>query len=226
MLKVAFFEDDENFAQEITEYFAEEKIEILHFKDGSYADVLNWHDFGCVIIDLEMPSVDGRAVLKNLPQDNCPFILIVSSHSDLSTRLALLEAGADFFISKPIDVEELATLARKNISKLCSSSDAPWHLDSKKLSLAPPYGKSIILTMTERNIMERLLLSPNVVIPKNEIFSLISPMTTAFDESGVKRVEVALSRLRLKFRKNGHVLPIKSVRHVGYVFLENAEVNR
>lgn len=225
MLKVAFFEDDENFAREVIEYFLQEEIKILHFKDGSYADVLNWCDFGCVILDLEMPSVDGRAVLQKLPQEDRPLVLIVSSHGDLDTRLASLDAGADFFITKPIDIEELATLAKKYISKPGNSAGATWHLDTKRLSLAPPYGKGIILSITERNILEILMLSPNVTIPKNELYSMIAPTTAVFDEHCAKRIEVALSRLRSKFRKSGHILPIKSVRHIGYVFLESAEVH-
>jgi DNA-binding response OmpR family regulator len=224
MLKVALFDDDESFAQEVVEYFLRDNIEILHFSDGSYASVLNWRDFGCVILDLEMPSVDGRAVLRCMPQVDRPLVLIVSSHGELNTRLSLLEAGADFYITKPVDVEELATLAKKNIFKVDSCSEVLWRLDANKLLLTSPNGRSVILSMTEKNILEVLMSAPKITIPKHELFSVVCSPVLVSDERGAKRVEVALSRLRSKFRKSGDVLPVKSVRNVGYVFLEAAEV--
>jgi DNA-binding response OmpR family regulator len=226
MLKVAIFDDDANFAREVVEHFAQENMEVLHFADGSYATVLNWCDFGCVILDLEMPSVDGRAVLRSMPQADRPLVLIVSSHGELNTRLALLEAGADFFLTKPVDIEELATLAKKNICKLDAFSDAPWRLDLKKLLLVAPNGRGVILSMTERNVLEVLMLSPKITVPKIELYSAVFSAGSVSDEGGAKRVEVALSRLRSKFRKSGNILPIKSVRNVGYVFLEEVEVIR
>lgn len=226
MLKVAFFDDDENFSREVVEHFLGEGIEILHFTDGCYATVLNWCDFGCVILDLEMPSMDGRAVLRNVPQADRPLVLIVSSHGELNTRIALLEAGADFFITKPVEVEELVALAKKSICKLDACSEVPWKLDSKKLLLAPPTGRSVILSMTEKSILEVLMLSSKITVPKKELYSVVCSAVSVSDEAGAKRIEVALSRLRSKFRKSGNILPIKSVRNVGYVFLEEAEVNR
>lgn len=226
MLKVAFFDDDESFAQEVVEYFSREGIEILHFSDGLYAKVLNWSDFGCVILDLEMPSMDGRAVLECLPPVGGPLVLIVSSHGELNTRLALLEAGADFFITKPVDVEELATLAKKNICQIDSVSDLLWRLDAKKLLLIPPNGKSVILSITEKNILLTLMVTPKETVHKSELFSMVFSEVLVSEEGGAKRVEVALSRLRSKVRKSGNILPIKSVRNVGYVFLEEAGVEK
>ncbi len=170
--------------------------------------------YDAVILDLGLPRLDGMALLKSLRarQDRVP-VLIISARDAVSDRIAGLNAGADDYLLKPFDLDELVARLRALIRRHAGAASGVMGVGA--LSLDPVGrtvtldGRELSLTAKEFALLETLLRRPGAVLSRERLEESIYGWG---EEVGSNAVEVHLHNLR---RKIGPTL-IRNVRGVGY----------
>ena len=181
---------------------------------------------GAVILDVDLPDEDGFSVCRHLRSHDAQIGLVLAIASNLrEQRLAGLAAGADAYLLKPLDVDELVLVLARLRSRIAASESAAaesstlapdaqaWELDARGGFLVAPNGRRKRISHSER-----LLL--NVLVQEDRARShleLAMALGLHPDDFDQHRIEVIVSRLRSSaYRETGIRLPLKTVRGFGY----------
>lgn len=116
--RILVADDDDMVRQVLVRYLANQGMEVKAAGDGQEAlDLFNSHPFELVISDLRMPVLDGLQLLHAIKGLNprVPFIFI-SGYGDIPTVVEALKAGADNFLAKPVELNELAKVVRQALN--------------------------------------------------------------------------------------------------------------
>lgn len=180
------------------------------------------YDYDAAVIDLGLPRLDGMSLIRRLraAERNMP-VLILTARGNWQDKVKGLEAGADDYLTKPFQMEEL--LARLNAlirraagysSPVLEHGDLKLDTAKKEVRVA---GEAIELTAYEYKVLEYLMLNPDRVVSKTELTDHLYEQD--FDrDSNV--IEVFVGRLR---KKLDPVNPIRTVRGQGYRFLSDSD---
>ncbi len=172
------------------------------------------------IIDIGLPELSGIEIIKQLRQQgNTLPVLVLTARRRWQDKVEGLEAGADDYLVKPFQMEEL--LARINallrrasnstLTEICYGSICITP-DSQQASLS---GQPLELTEFEYKILEYLMRRHSKVISKTELADYLYPHDEDRDSNVL---EVILGRLRKKLDPDGQLKPIETVRGRGYQF--------
>ena len=172
-----------------------------------------------VVLDLGMPGIDGLEVTRRLRRlGNRVPILIVTARDAVSDRIDGLDAGADDYLVKPFDVDELKARLRALLRRT-GPQDDPDALSFAEIRLdgarhGAQVGESFVeLTRTEYQLLELLMLNPRRVLPH----SLIYDRVWGYDFGPTSNaLRVYIGYLRRKLRRQDSNAPIVTVRSVGY----------
>lgn len=223
MIKVGVIEDNFEYREEIIFQLQRSNFEIIFESDGSkYKEHLKKEKFDIIILDLELPDIDGmkiaRFVEKNYPHIG---IIILTARESLEDKLMGLNLGADTYLTKPIEIEELVATINAVYRRLkANHSDNPqkgWVLNYHQQYLITPSNQKISISPLESQLLVAFIKSaPHPVTKKDLVKELGFELHKGFESS---RLEVILSRLRKKIE---NIYPsneiIKSARQLGYVF--------
>ncbi len=176
-----------------------------------------------VVLDIGLPGIDGLEVCRRLRLlGNRVAILILTARDVVSDRIDGLDAGADDYLVKPFDVEELKARLRALLRRSGSQGDpdalsfAEIRLDSARHG-AEVDGSFAELTRTEYQLLELLMLNPRRVLPH----SLIYDRVWGYDFGPASNaLRVYVGYLRRKLEQAGARPLIHTVRGVGYVLRE------
>jgi len=198
-------------------------LENSHYSaDAVYngADALAYLDAGnydCVILDIMMPKVDGLTVLRTMrAQGNKIPVLLLSAKSEIDDKVEGLDAGANYYLTKPFDTRELLATLRV-ITRATESVDSRMTvgnvtLDRASYTLSTPNG-SLRLANKEFQMMELLMANTHRLISTERFLEKI----WGFDsETELNVVWVYISYLRKKLDSLGADLKIKASRNAGY----------
>jgi Response regulators consisting of a CheY-like receiver domain and a winged-helix DNA-binding domain len=158
-----------------------------------------------ILLDLMIPGISGEEVILKIREITKAPIIVVSAKTAKKTKLELLEKGADDFICKPFDSDDLVARVNSNLRRYLEFSldiekrnnilnykDITLNIESKIVKV----GQAIVtLTAREFSILELLLTNPNKVYSKSNIFESIWGEEFLGDEN---TVNVHVSRLRNK----------------------------
>lgn len=225
--EVLAIDDDVVFVTSLKTYFAENAVGVATISDAVLSTAVDFQKFKVVLLDLDMPGMSGVEVLKSIVAEaHRPGVIIVSSHSDLETRISLLEKGADFFLPKPVDLNELLLVCKRCLgrSKQDFGIGQDWGLSRLEHSLTAPDGSTYGLTSSEYIILEHLFEACPEYVDKNKLVKAISTKEGEAAYSSYRSLEVMISRMRSRFSSPDCLLPIKALRNVGYVFHGNGAV--
>jgi two-component system, OmpR family, response regulator MprA len=179
--------------------------------------------YDAVILDVSMPVLDGLEVCRRVREagDRTP-VLMLTAREQIDDRVAGLDAGADDYLVKPFDVDELKARLRALLRRTGSSGDpdslafAEIRLDSARHG-AEVDGRLAELTRTEYQLLELLMLNPRRVLPH----SLIYDRVWGYDFGPASNaLRVYVGYLRRKLEQIGARPLIHTVRGVGYVLRE------
>ena len=196
-------------------------------------------DFDLFIIDVMMPGEDGLSLTKKLLENYYTPIIILTARKETSDRIIGLETGADDYISKPFEPRELI-LRMKSIFKRIKKFEEQkskedirigiLKFDTRRQELFK--GNDIIsLTRTERILINKLIKSLNIPVPRQKLaqeifFNFNKEENNLIENStykGIEReriVDVNINRLRKKIEKNPKSPRfLKTVRSVGYMLV-------
>lgn len=175
-----------------------------------------------VVLDVMMPGMNGITLAKLLRTQTAAPILMLSARDAVADKVEGLSAGADDYLPKPFDLDEL--VARLLALRRRSRETAPRVSGAKEyggLSLdtgswtATRDGSALALTRTEFRLLELLLLTPQVVCRREDIVRGIWGLGAL--ESDSNSLEVHIANLRQKLEHGGKPRLVHTVRGVGYV---------
>lgn len=172
-----------------------------------------------ILLDIMLPYKSGDQILTVIRRASDKPVIVISAKDMVGTKIDLLKAGADDYITKPFDLGELearivANLRqyqhREAVVELLTFQDIEMNLQSKTLSVG---GTPVTLTAKEFLIMELFLRHQEKIFSKSNIYETVWGMDYLGDDSAVKS---HLSRLRAKLKEAGHREYIETVWGMGY----------
>jgi Response regulators consisting of a CheY-like receiver domain and a winged-helix DNA-binding domain len=209
---ILIVEDDGDISQMLNELLTGQGYETMQAFSGTEALLcLEKRVPEAVILDLMLPGMDGEDVLRGIKEDYPRVGVIVSSaRDDVQTRVSLLRAGADDYVVKPFDTEELlarleAVLRRRTVSgESVNSAGAQEVLTYKNLTIYPESlqvqaaKQEVSLTKREYMILELLMRHPGKVFTKSNIYESVWNEEFLGEENAVN---VHISNIRQKLAK-------------------------
>ena len=193
-------------------------------KDGAHRAITE--DYDLVILDINLPGMDGWTVLRNVREaGKTSPVLFLTARDDVKDRVQGLESGADDYLTKPFAFAELLARVRTLLRRgkgtepeVLRVADLELNLTRRRVMRS---GHRIDLTPKEFGLLELLVRRRGEVLPRSLIASQVWDMN--FD-SDTNVIEVAIRRLRAKVDDGHEVKLIQTVRGMGYVVDE--EVSR
>ena len=218
---ILIIDDDKRLRYLLKDYLSEKKLKIFLCEDFIEAkEILTFIFFDLIILDRMMPSGDGIDLIEFIKtKSNSPIIMLTAMNED-SNRIDGLKIGADDYLAKPFEPEELylricnLLSLYKNISgkkNRVSFGDFIFDLSSLELK---KNNKLVYLTEGESNLLLKLVNKKNEIVPREELAN------QEFDESELRKVDVRVTRLRQKIEYNAkQPLYVKTIRGKGYKLL-------
>ncbi len=177
-----------------------------------------------VVLDIGLPDIDGLEVCRLLRREgNRVPVLMLTARDAVSDRIDGLDAGADDYLVKPFDIDELKARIRALLRRAGADGDGQGGLSFSELKLdAGRHGvvvgdEFVELTRTEYQLLELLMLNPRRVLPHSMIYDRVwgydfGPTSNA--------LRVYIGYLRRKLEDAGATSEIHTVRGVGYALRE------
>ena len=220
-MRILIVEDDRILAQTI-EQILKSKYDTDHAYDGEEGLLYAKQNiYDVIILDLMMPVMDGYTMLLELrKQKIITPVLIVTAKDGLDDKLKGFRLGADDYITKPFNKDEL--LARiEAIIRRTTGNYGDNKLEFEGLVLDFNNRKvfvgneEIILQGKQFDVLEYLINSKNTIVTKDQIFDKI----WGFDsETSTNVIEVYTSGIRKELKKVGYDKHLKTIRGVGYIW--------
>jgi two-component system, OmpR family, response regulator MprA len=175
-----------------------------------------------VILDVLMPGVDGLEVSRRLrSKGNTVPILMLTARTEVESRVAGLDAGADDYLAKPFALEELLARLRALLRRMAPGTQEISRFADLELNPGTREvrrgGVPIELTRTEFNLLELFLRNPRQVLTRSVIFERVWGYDFGFASNSL---DVYIGYLRRKTELDGKPRLIQTVRGVGYTLRE------
>ncbi len=214
--KILIVEDDANIARVLQLELEHEGFAVEVCSDGVTAIERALKQPDLIVLDILLPRMDGLEVCRRVRKHSSVPIIMLTAKDAVPDRITGLETGANDYLTKPFSIEEL--LARIRV-QLRSREPAPRILQAKDLTLnrdtheVQRAGRPISLTAKEFALLEFLLLYPNKVHTRDEIFNSVWG-SDYLGESNL--IDVYIRYLRNKIDTASDEKLIHTVRGVGY----------
>jgi len=217
-MHVLVVEDDEVLADAISTQMRAMSFIVDTVHSGALADAaLSTRGHDLVVLDIELPVLDGFEVLRRLRyrKDRVP-VLILTARDAVHDRVRGLDLGADDYLVKPFDMQELQARVRALVRRNHGAGDSELRAGRLVFDLlgrnAMVEGQRLELSARETQLLELLLRRVGRVVSKSALLQ----GAYEWDEGvGPNAVEVQIHRLRRKLVEAG--LEIRTVRGLGYL---------
>lgn len=217
---VLIAEDDAEIRHALERILRFEGYRTISAADGAAAlsSVIE-HDPDVIVLDVMMPYVDGLAVCRRVRErgNRVPILMLTARH-EVSDRVAGLDAGADDYMPKPFDLEELLARLRALLRRVADPEEdllaaGRLRLDVRRRALTSN-GSPVDLTRTEFSILELLMRNDGIVLERSTIYDRV----WGYDfGSSSRSLDVHVGYLRRKLEADGSPRMIDTVRGVGFV---------
>lgn len=215
-MRILLVEDDELLGDGLQIGLIQDGHAVDWIKDGEMANsVLHTDTFDAVILDVGLPKMSGLEVLRNLrTENNATPVLILTARDSVDDRVKGLDLGADDYLTKPFDLEEVLARLRALVRR--SAGRASPTIVYKNVELDPAAhsvkvdNEEVKLSRREFALLHTLLSSPGKVISRNQMIESLYGWDEEIDSNAL---EVHIHHLRKKF---GNDL-IRTIRGVGYM---------
>ena len=221
-MRILIVEDESTLRDQLSEHLKRDGFAVDSAADGEEGLYFGReYDYDAAVIDLGLPKIDGIELIQRLREEQRAFpVLVLTARGLWQDKVQGLEAGADDYLAKPFQMEEL--MARLNAlirrsagyaSPVLSQGELQLDTAKKEVRVA---GGAVELTAYEYKVLEYLMLNPNRVVSKTELTDHLYEQD--FDrDSNV--IEVFVGRLRKKITP---IDLIRTVRGQGYRFVTDA----
>lgn len=218
MFNILVVEDDKNLRKLITTCLKKDNFNTFEAVNGENAlDVLDKNYVDLIITDIMMPQMDGYEFIKELRDAKIDLpILIITAKNSLDDKKLGYKLGADDYMVKPIDIEELPLKVNALLKRSKSPNEKIIKIGNFEMNynqLTVREGKKEYeLAKKEFYLLYKLLSSPNVIFTRQELIDEIWGME---NESDFRTVDVHIKRIREKLQ-DVKEFEIVTIRGVGY----------
>ena len=210
--KILLLEDDPILAETLLDLLEARGFAVTHVEDGLKAlDATYGHNFDLMILDVNVPELDGFGFLEEMRQsgESTP-ALFITARTDIASVARGFEVGADDYIKKPFDFEELMIRIEALLRKAFNTRQERIDLDGFQFAVSTGElyrdGEALALPPSDRRLLARLVRERGSVVPKEELLAILGDG----EEGSEGALRVHISRLR----KLG--LPIETRKGIGY----------
>tara|TARA_Y100000590_G_scaffold442051_1_gene569650 strand:- start:1216 stop:1887 length:672 start_codon:yes stop_codon:yes gene_type:complete len=218
MNRILIIDDDERLRELLENYLVEKKFNIYTCDDFlSAKEILNYFIFDLIIIDRMMPGGDGIDLIQIIKDKYSIPIIMLTAMGETINKIEGLKTGADDYLSKPFEPEELY-LRIKNLleffnknsqtEKVINFGSYLYNLNTLQLK---KNNNNIYLTEGENKLLNTLALKKNDIVLREELAG------NKFSENEFRKIDVQITRLRQKLEINPKQPSfIKTIRGKGY----------
>lgn len=219
-MRLLIAEDERDLAEALKAFFEKNQFTADTVGDGISAyDYASTGEYDALILDIMMPKMDGAEVLKRLRREgNKTPVMMLTAKGEKDDRIAGFDAGADDYLPKPFEPDELISRVRAMLRR--SENYSPTAVSFGDLTLEPGSGtlrcgaNRIRLSAKEFLVAELFMRSPNIVFSAERIMEKVWGWDS---DSEINVVWVNISNLRKKIRSIGSRVTIEANRGMGYV---------
>jgi two-component system, OmpR family, copper resistance phosphate regulon response regulator CusR len=226
-MRILIAEDDEALGKFVRQGLESEHYTVDIFSDGELArTAATDSDYDMVILDLNLPKLDGVSVLRHLrlKKPSVP-VLVLTQRTRVEDRVQCLDTGADDYLAKPFSFSELSARIRALVRRSHLPSESVLEVADLKLDrvqhLVQRAGRRIDLTTKEFSLLEYLMRNTGRRITRSMIIEHVWNLT--FDTT-TNVVDVYINYLRRKIDDGHETKLIHTVRGVGYELSGPTEV--
>jgi DNA-binding response OmpR family regulator len=214
-MHILLVEDDRMIGESVRIALKQDGHAVDWLQDGNAADVaLRHEEFDVVLLDLGLPGKDGLDLLRALrARHKQTPVIILSARDALQERVAGLDAGADDYLVKPFELEELTARMRAVVRRrsglgepVIEVGDIRFDPTKREVTLA---GQPVILSAREYAVLEALMLRPGAILSRAQLEDRLYGWGDAIESNAVS---VYIHQLRRKLGAE----TIRNVRGVGY----------
>jgi len=219
MINVAMIEDDTDMAELIEEFLAKHNIKVTNYETPHLGlSALKFESFDLLILDLSLPDMDGIEVCRLVREITDIPIIISSARSDMSDKSACFYMGADDYMPKPYESQELllrirSILRRSQKEQVVEEKKAIFEAFIEKQEIRKN-GEILHLTNAEFEILAYFIKRSGFALSREEIITNVEAINY---ESSFKSIDVMIGRLRSKIEEDPKKPRfIISLRGIGY----------
>ena len=222
---ILIVEDDTDINNATAEYLRRQGCQCIQAFSGTEGRLL-WQAGGAdlLLVDLMLPGLSGGELIAEIRRSSRTPVIVLSAKTELSDKVELLGLGADDYLTKPYQLEEL--WARILVQLRHASAVPPetalhyrdWVLNLEEMMLTAA-GQPVSLTAHESRIVELLASRPKRVFTKQQIYEAVWQEEYAVED---KTITVHISNIRAKLRPSGTDSYIQTVWGIGFKLAEEA----
>ena len=220
---ILIVDDDKRLRELLEDYLSEKKYKIFLCEDFADAEeILEYFVFDLIIVDRMMPSGDGIDLIKTVKDKSKTPVILLTAMGETESRIAGLKIGADDYLSKPFEPEELYLRIQKLLALFKNDAidnksfifgDFVFNITTLQLK---KNSKIVYLTEGENKLLLKLINKNNAIVLREELAE------SDYDESELRKVDVQVTRLRKKIEENPKQPRfIKTIRGKGYKLICN-----
>lgn len=225
-MRVLIVEDDSGIADFLQLELEHEGFEVLHAEDGRKA--LELFESGApdiILLDIMLPKLNGLEVLRRIRKTSRVPVIMLTARGDTLDKVSGLDSGADDYLAKPFEIEELLARMRA-VMRRNEANDEPLKLRGIELnrdSMEVKINKErIALSKTEYLLLKTFIENKNVVLSRDKIINAVWGENHYIDENSV---DVYVRYLRSKIDDKTGEEYISTVRGAGYVMRDTSDEN-
>ncbi len=223
MSHILIIEDDTDINNSTAAYLRRQGCICTQAFSGTEGRLL-WQQggFDLLLVDLMLPGLSGSAFIAEVRKTSQVPVIVLSARTELSDKVELLGSGADDYLTKPCQLEELWARIQVQLRHARAGSSGEhlrfrdWVLDLGGMTLTAA-GQPVSLTAHEFRIVELLAGSPRRVFTRQQIYEAVWQEEYAVED---KTITVHISNIRAKLRPSGTDGYIQTVWGIGFKLTE------
>lgn len=219
-IRVVLVEDDHDLRQGLAEYLRLCGFDVVDVATGlAFYRALRSGDFDIAILDVNLPDTSGFELARDLSAEGRMGLILLTARTGRDDRMRGYAEGADLYLTKPVEGEELALVVR-NLARRLGEAGAPshaeesgsgrdvWRIDTLRQLLLPPKGDPIQLSGRELMLFDLLAKAEGGTVARSTL-----ALHLGYDVSGPesRSFDAVLRRLRQKASDRGLSLPIQAI---------------
>jgi two-component system, OmpR family, response regulator PhoP len=220
-MRILVIEDELNLQADITAALQAESYSVDSSADGNEGYFFaSEYPLDAAIIDIGLPGMSGIEVIRQLREQGSTLpVLILTARSRWQEKVEGLEAGADDYLVKPFQMEELLARVKALLRRATGTATTELRCGAISLNLGTQQvslnEETIEVTAFEYRMLEYLMRHPDEAVSKTRLSDYLYPHD---DDRDSNVIEVLIGRLRKKLDPDGKLKPIETLRNRGYRF--------
>lgn len=218
MKHILIVEDDKEINKLLSEFLREQGFEITSVFDGREASKRLKEDYDLILMDLMLPYKPGEILVRELREFSKVPVIVLSAKSMMETRLEVLRMGADDYILKPFDLNEVLvrmevvlrrTAPEKDV-RVLNCGELTFYVEENRVGFRD---KNISLTQKELLLLKLLMKNPKKTFSKANLYEAVWQDVYYYEDN---TINVHMSNLRSKLKKETGNDYVETVWGIGY----------